>query len=71
MDEYITCPKCNNPHCEEGDKFCFNCGFELGNRCENSECGRGELPENYCFCPACGRESRYYLGALIEQVEFA
>lgn len=70
MEETITCPKCHNPHCEEGDNFCFNCGFELGNCCENSDCDRGILPENYCFCPNCGRESRYYAAALIEQIDY-
>lgn len=71
MDEYIICPKCDNPKCHLGDKFCRNCGFELGNCCENSDCSRGELPADCCFCPDCGQESRYYSLALIEQVEFA
>lgn len=75
MDEYITCPKCHNPHCEESDNFCTNCGFELGNCCENPDCesvksGDPELFESWCFCPFCGKPSRYYAAALIEQLTF-
>ena len=70
MDEYITCPKCGNPECREGDSFCFNCGFELGNCCENADCDRGDLPEHWCFCPSCGHASRYYAAALIEQIVY-
>lgn len=77
MDEYITCPKCHNPHCQEDDNFCFNCGFELGNCCENPDCelnlgaeDLAELPEDWCFCNRCGKPSRYYAAALIEQLTF-
>lgn len=70
MDEYIICLKCDNPKCRPGDRFCRNCGFEFGNCCENSECSRDELPDDCCFCPDCGQESRYYAAALIEQITF-
>ncbi len=76
--EYIICPKCGNPECHQDDPYCWNCGSILGNRCENPECpqvslsddGIVNLPDNYCFCPDCGKPSRYYENGLIQPLKF-
>lgn len=76
----ITCPKCGNTECCDTDDYCWNCGTILGNCCENPECpeadtnkslrGFVDLPDQYCYCPYCGKESRYYKFGVLKPIDF-
>ena len=75
----IICPKCHNPNVDENESFCWNCGLELGNCCDNPECvyeganserGVVELPDNFTYCPYCGSETRYAKLGFAVQIEF-
>lgn len=68
--EYRVCPNCGNPEIEEAHGFCWNCGLELGNCCENAECQAGELPDKFTYCPHCGSETRYANLGFAERLEF-
>lgn len=80
MDHKTTCPKCGNPNCEADHSFCWNCGLELGNCCENPECpvlGATDEDESvvnlnseYVYCPYCGKETRYATLRLVQQMDF-
>lgn len=80
MDEKFTCPKCGNPNCEADHSYCWNCGIELGNCCENENCfsagqtdaehGVLDLPDNYVYCPYCGELTRYGKAGHIRETEF-
>lgn len=79
-NEYVVCPNCHNPNCDATHDYCWNCGIELGNCCENPECpaagltdndhGVLDLPDNFSFCPYCGQPTRYKAGGYIQQLEF-
>lgn len=80
MDEKRNCPKCGNSDCDINDSFCWNCGAELGNCCENEECiaaeqtgadhGILDLPDNYVYCPYCGSLTRYGKAGYVVEVNF-
>ena len=80
MSEKIVCPKCHNPRCESDHDYCWNCGYELGNYCTNTECPQiglsdvdeyvVQLPSDYAHCPYCGHPSRYALDGYIAPLEF-
>ena len=68
--EYRVCPNCGNPEIEEANGFCWNCGLELGNCCENPECQAGDLADKFTYCPHCGSETRYAKLGFAVRLEF-
>lgn len=80
MDEKRICPKCGNPDCDVTDNYCWNCGLESGNCCENENCfaagqtearnGVLDLPDNYSYCPYCGEPTRYAKGGFLKEIDF-
>lgn len=66
--EERKCPQCHAADLAENAPFCWNCGFELGNYCENPDCVDDEfnlddsvtmLPDKFTYCPHCGSQTRY------------
>lgn len=67
----LKCPKCGNNRLNAEDKFCWNCGLELWNRCVNPECDSDvRLPDEFTYCPNCGSETWYTTLQLAGEIEF-
>ena len=74
-----TCPRCHNNDISENETFCWNCGLELGNCCDNPECvyqgplserNVVELPDNFTYCPYCGSQTRFAKIGFVKPLEF-
>ncbi len=71
--EKTPCPNCGNPNLAPDDRFCWNCGFEFGNCCENPDCQDSDdltLPDEFTYCPYCGEETRFAKLGFAERIEF-
>lgn len=73
------CPRCHNRNIGDNDAYCWNCGLELGNFCDNPSCTSREsiserrvveLPDNFTFCPYCGSETYYARLGVVQTIEF-
>lgn len=68
-----TCPRCDNPCCNDSDYYCFNCGMPLQNHCRDENCyynSEDELPPEACYCPQCGSETTYLIEKFISPASF-
>ena len=67
------CPKCKNSELVEDAQFCWKCGFELGNYCDNPNCPNPtskELPDPFIYCPYCGTPTHYTQIGFLQKSEF-
>ncbi len=73
----FECPNCGNHDCSENARYCFNCGNEIGNYCENPDCvsNSGKTPKivsrTHCYCEACGGKTRNMRLGYITPRDFA
>lgn len=77
--EERKCPRCHADLAED-TPYCWNCGFQLGNYCDNPECVVDEytdpermivdLPPHFTYCPYCGSQTHYAKLGFAKQLVF-
>lgn len=72
-----VCIRCSVPPLNEESDFCHNCGLPLNsNYCTNNQCyvynneQSIPLPDNACYCDACGSETTYFKEGIIKPIVY-